>query len=194
MLFSFLACTSTGQNSEDKIKVLIVDGINNHDWKNTTIAAKATLERTGRFTVDVSTTPGRRATKEEWAAWKPDFFNYDVIIGNFNDDCEIDGGCEIDWSKETMANFEKFVSEGGGFVPIHAADNSFTRWPAYNEMIGGGGWGGRQAGVNGYLYRLIDGEWTRSSPDKGLSGEHGRQREFLVIHDQPDHPIVKGLP
>jgi len=69
VLFTFLACTSTGQNAEDKIKVLIVDGINNHDWKNTTIATKATLESTGRFTVDVSTTPGRRASKEEWAAW-----------------------------------------------------------------------------------------------------------------------------
>lgn len=33
-----------------------------------------------------------------------------------------------------------------------------------------------------------------TSPNEGLSGEHGRMREFPVIHDQPSHPILKGLP
>ena len=33
-----------------------------------------------------------------------------------------------------------------------------------------------------------------TSPNEGPSGEHGRMREFLVIHDQPSHPILKGLP
>jgi type 1 glutamine amidotransferase len=61
-------------------------------------------------------------------------------------------------------------------------------------MIGLGGWGGRQAGTHGYLLRLIDGKWQPTSPDEGLSGEHGEQREFAVIHDKPSHPILKGLP
>ena len=30
------------------------------------------------------------------------------------------------WSKETEADFVKFVTEGGGLVVIHAADNSFA--------------------------------------------------------------------
>lgn len=178
----------------EKIKVLIIDGINNHDWENTTIAVKATLEQTGRFFVDVNTSPSRNAPKDAWKTWRPKFFDYQVIVSNFNDDCEVKGGCEPIWSPETMADFEKFVREGGGLVTIHAADNAFAKWPAYNEMIGGGGWGGRQAGQSGYLLRLIDDKWTKTSPDKGLSGEHGNMRKFLVIHDLPSHPILKGLP
>jgi len=35
------------------------------------------------------------------------------------------------------------IQNGGGLVVIHAADNSFPNWPAYNQMIGLGGWGDR---------------------------------------------------
>ncbi len=48
----------------DQIKVLIIDGVNNHNWEMTTEATKATLEQTGRFKVDVSTSPRKRATSE----------------------------------------------------------------------------------------------------------------------------------
>jgi type 1 glutamine amidotransferase len=191
IMVALLSCVSFGS---EKIKVLIVDGVSNHDWKNTSIAAKATLEQTGRFTVDIFTSPSKEAPKDEWEAWRPKFFDYQVVISNFNDDCREDGGCEPLWSSETRADFEKFVREGGGFVVIHGADNAFASWAAYNEMIGGGGWGGRKAGTSGYLLRLVNGKWIRTSPDEGRSGSHGRMREFPVIHDQPSHPILKGLP
>jgi hypothetical protein len=80
-----LSCISF---SSEKIRALIIDGINNHDWENTTIATKATLEQTGRFTVDVNTSPSRNVPKDEWKAWHPKFFDYQVIASNFNDDCE----------------------------------------------------------------------------------------------------------
>jgi len=185
---------TSGGFAADQIKVLIIDGINNHDWENTTKATKATLEQTGRFTVDVSTTPSRRASTEEWEAWHPNFSDYDVVVSNFNDDCEKEDGCEILWSEDVVEEFEEFVREGGGFVPIHAADNAFANWPEYNEMIGIGGWGGRKAGKSGYLLRLIDGKWQRTSPNKGLSGTDEAVKDYLVIHDQPSHPILKGLP
>jgi len=180
--------------SADQINVLIIDGVNNHDWESTTIANKATLERTGRFKIDVSTSPSKRAYREEWEAWRPKFSDYQVVVSNFNDDCEEEDGCEPLWSSETRADFEKFVREGGGFVPIHAADNAFADWVAYNEMIGVGGWGGRKAGKSGSLLRMADGKWMATSPNEGPSGEHGRMREFLVIHDQPSHPFLTGLP
>src|ERR1700676_5418140 len=41
----------------EKIKVLLIDGQNNHNWKATTPVLKWILEDSGRFTVDVSTTP-----------------------------------------------------------------------------------------------------------------------------------------
>ncbi len=42
--------------------------------------------------------------------------------------------------------------------------------------------------------RKYEGKWKQDSPNKGGSGGHGPQREFVVTIDQPDHPIVKGLP
>jgi len=194
VIFSLVLLVASGSFAADPIKVLIVDGVNNHDWKATTKANKATLEATGRFTVDIDTSPEKDAPKEEWEAWRPRFSDYDVVLSNFNDDCWEEGGCDILWSEETREDFEKFVKEGGGFVVVHGADNSFAKWDAYNEMIGMGGWGGRMAGVSGYLLRLIDGEWKRTSPNEGLSGEHAAQREFSVIHEKPNHPILKGLP
>lgn len=45
--------------SLEKIKVLIVDGQNNHDWRSTTPQMKKVLEESGRFIVDVATTPNK---------------------------------------------------------------------------------------------------------------------------------------
>ena len=186
--------TGTG-TAPSKIPALIIDGVNNHDWERTTAAVRATLERTGRFTVNVSTSPERSATREEWEAWRPVFSDYAVVISNFNSDCEReDGACEPYWSRDLRAAFEAFVHEGGGFVSVHAANNHAADWTEYNEMIAVGGWGGRRAGVSGSILREIDGGWTGTSPDEGLSGRHGRIREFQVIHDRPDHAILAGLP
>jgi hypothetical protein len=180
--------------ADARIRVLIIDGVNNHDWERTTAATRATLEHSGRFVVEVSTSPTRDASREEWAAWRPRFADYDVVVSNFNDDCRQEGGCESLWSASTKEDLEKFVREGGGFVAVHAADNHDANWLAYNEMIGVGGWGGRQAGVHGSILRKVEGEWEASSPNEGGSGAHGRRREFLIIHDQPEHPILAGLP
>src|SRR5262245_29490702 len=43
--------------ADDKIKVLIIDGQNNHDWPRTTPVLKKILEGTDRFSVDVATSP-----------------------------------------------------------------------------------------------------------------------------------------
>jgi type 1 glutamine amidotransferase len=188
LLTSVFALTAQIGFSADKIKVLIVDGVNNHNWKLTTAATKGTLLKSGRFDVDVSTSPDKKASKEEWEKWQPNFSKYEVVVSNFND-----GGKTL-WSKATQTAFESFVKNGGGFVPVHAADNSSGDWHAYNEMIAVGGWGGRKAGKSGSLLRLEGGKWKASSPDEGKSGSHGPQRNFMVVHDQPDHPILKGLP
>src|SRR3954466_16141387 len=40
-----------------KIRVVIIDGQNNHDWRSTTPVMKKELEESGRFTVDVAPSP-----------------------------------------------------------------------------------------------------------------------------------------
>ena len=52
----FLAILSAG-SAAAPMKALIVDGQNNHDWKASTPQLQQILEGTGRFTVEVATTP-----------------------------------------------------------------------------------------------------------------------------------------
>jgi hypothetical protein len=59
----------------DKIKVLIVDGQNNHDWRATTPHMKNWLEACGRFTVDVGTAPAKPRRPSQPAKPKPDADN-----------------------------------------------------------------------------------------------------------------------
>jgi len=171
----------------EKIKVLIIDGQNNHNWAKMTPPMKETLLSTGRFTVDVSTLPSNRDPKAKWADWKPDFAKYDVVVSNYND------GGKCRWPMARRKEFEEFVSEGGGFVVVHAADNSSTDWPAYNLMIAVGGWGGRKP-KDGSLLRKKDGKWSPDPAPKGRSGSHGRAWEYQIETETPDHPIMKGIP
>jgi type 1 glutamine amidotransferase len=162
------------------IRALIVDGQNNHDYKSTTPHLKKVLEETGLFTVDVATTPGKGG---DMSTFKPEFKNYRVIISNYSGEA---------WPQETQDAFVAFVRNGGGFVSVHAADNSFPKWKEYNEMIGVGGWEGRNEKSGPYL-RLRDGKWTHD-PTPGTGGHHGQQHAFLMETRVPTHPIMAGLP
>ncbi|MDB6155856.1 MAG: hypothetical protein JWL90_4309 [Chthoniobacteraceae bacterium] len=174
--------TSFGQESKP-IRVLLVDGQNNHSWKATTPLLKQALDSTGRFNVEVSTTPPQGAPADAWAAWKPVFTNYDVVLSNYNGQL---------WPDAVRTDFEKYVENGGGFVCVHAADNSFPEWLAYNRMIGIGGWNGRSEKSGPYLY-IKDGESVRDlSP--GAGGSHGDQHEFVVEVIDQKHPITAGMP
>jgi type 1 glutamine amidotransferase len=159
----------------EKIKALIIDGQNNHDWRKTTPVLKAALESCGRFTVDVATTP------KDLADFKPDFGKYGVIVSNYNG---------ADWPEATRKAFEQYVSNGGGFVSVHAADNSFPKWAEYNKMIGVCGWGGRNKSSGAQL-RWRDGKVQK---DAGGGGTHGKFFSFVVETRDPEHPIMKGLP
>src|SRR5690348_16255238 len=115
--------------AQNKISVLIVDGMNNHDWERGTKLLKAILENSGRFTVDVSTSPtNKNAPPEEWAKWRPDFAKYQVVVNNFN------GGYRTNdthWPRAIEKAFEDYVANGGGVVMIHSANKSFPNWLAY---------------------------------------------------------------
>ncbi len=161
-------------------KLLIIDGQNNHDWKATTPILKKLLEETGKFKVDVATTPAKGA---DMSGFKPDFTGYAVVLSNYNGEA---------WPAATQQAFEKFVRNGGGFVSYHAADNSFPEWRAYNEMIALGGWGNRTEKAGPYM-RYREGKFIRDD-SPGVGGHHGKQHPYQVIIRDPKHPITKGLP
>lgn len=180
--------------AEGPIRVLLIDGQNNHNWKATTpVLVQALEEEEGTFTVTVSTTPakapkGEKSSPEDekWQGWAPDFSQYDVVVSNYNGEL---------WPESVQKVFEEFVADGGGFVSVHAADNAFPQWTAYNEMIGFGGWNGRKRGVDGAVWTYVEnGEVVRDTTTKGGGGGHGPRREFVVEHLDVEHVILEGLP
>jgi len=141
---------------------------------------KSDLEATALFEVDVATSP---ANGQDMSGFKPQFSAYKVIVSNYNGE---------PWPRETQEALVDFVSKGGGLVVVHAANNAFSKWKEYNEMIGLGGWDGRNE-ASGPLLRLRDGQFV---PDTrpGPGGHHGAQHAFLMVTRNPAHPIMAGLP
>lgn len=161
-----------------KIRVLIIDGQNNHDWKATTPVLQRALESAGIFTVSVTTTPAG-GTLDGFA---PEFERYGVVVLNYNG---------ADWPEATRHALEAYVSHGGGLVSVHAADNSFPGWREYNRMIAVGGWGNRND-ASGPMLRWRDGKVVRDM--QGGHGTHGAFHSFVVETRAPRHPITAGLP
>ena len=206
-LLALVACASCASVNAHEIKALIIDGQNNHNqWPKTTMMMKQYLEDSGCFSVDIA------RTKYTWRGGKlleefplddgksyedlekpkadpdfqPAFDDYDVVISNF-------GHNAADWPEATQKSFEEFVKNGGGFVSVHASDNSFPKWKEFNRMIGLGGWGGRNELSGPYVYFDKDEKEVRDD-SPGSGGGHGPQHEFQIVVRNAEHPITKGLP
>lgn len=195
------------QSTPKLIRVLIIDGQNNHDnWPKTTVMMKQYLEEAGIATVEIARTQftwnggkllqdfplddGRQYEDLRQAKTDPDFkppFNdFDVVVNNM-------GYGAARMPAETEKSLEDFVRQGGGLVVIHAANNCWPEWEEYNRMIGLGGWGGRTEKSGPYLYFNEQGEKVLD-PTPGPGGSHGPQHDFQVINRSPEHPIMQGIP
>jgi type 1 glutamine amidotransferase len=199
---------SAEKNTDRQIKVLIIDGQNNHNWRATTPHLKKVLQDCGRFTVDVATAPERRnppkkpkdadaeklaqyeqelARYQEYRAalekFHPDLDKYDVVLSNYNGDL---------WSKQLQKDLDSYVKSGkGGLVIVHAANNSFPDWEEYDRMIGMG-WRGNRYGDR--LTLDAQGKEVRVPRGKGVGAGHGRQHAFAIVVRDGKHPITKGMP
>jgi type 1 glutamine amidotransferase len=166
-----------------RIPVAIVDGESGgtyHNWKVTTQVMKLELEESGLFDVTVITAP---ASDGDFSQFHPDFTRYRAVVMNY------DGP---DWPADLRAQFEKYVQDGGGLVIVHAADNSFPNWKAYNLMTGIGGWRGRDENAGPHWF-WQDGKMVPDTAP-GRAGKHGLRLPFQVTERDPSHPILRGLP
>ncbi len=185
-------------SSAERLKLLIVDGQNNHNWRSTTPVLKSFLEGSGRFTVSVVTSPPRirinkklpktkqaeirAAQQEAWDDFRPVFANYDVVLSNYNGEL---------WPAPVQRSLEKYMLNGGGLVIVHAANNAFPQWSEFNKMIGLG-WRG-----NGFGERVTvgtDGKVVRTPKGKGPGAGHGPQHAFSIVIRDTKHPVTQGMP
>jgi len=93
---------------------------------------------------------------------------YDVILSNWNSWGGGSKEAEAAWTAATREAYLDFVRGGKGHVTVHAGGSSFYKgWPEYRKVS--------------LVY------WNL-----GVTG-HGRQHEFKVRIDKPDHPLTAGL-
>jgi type 1 glutamine amidotransferase len=182
-LGALLLCASVW--AAPPIRVMILDGESGgtyHAWQQTTPYLKRMLADAGIFQVDVVTAPPKGG---DFSAFRPDWSAYRVVVWNYDAPDER-------WPESLKASFEKYVRNGGGFVAVHAADNAFPQWKAFNLMIGVGGWRGRDEKWGAHFY-VQDGKAVRDHAP-GPAGMHGARLPFKVVDRVTDHPITAGLP
>ena len=207
-----LAAATAAPSPDAKYKVLIIDGQNNHNWRETTPVMKKLLEASGRYTVEVATTSQEPAlppkpTKpdatdiekyrkaldnyaDEYGlylrtrdAFRPPIETFDAVILNYNGES---------WPKPFNEALDEYVKNGkGGLVIVHAANNAFGGWKEFNRMIGMG-WRGNGGGDR--LFLNDAGKETRVESGKGDSSGHRYTGPFTITVRNTEHPITKGMP
>jgi len=185
LLTIVLALMTAAPRAASPIKIMLLDGESGgpwHKWQLTTPVLKKILDEPGLFQVDVVTAP---AAGGDFSAFAPKFSDYKAIV--FNYDAPSDR-----WSDALKKSYEDYVAAGGGMVSVHAANNAFAGWDAYNKMIGIGGWRGRTEKDGSYWF-WKDGALA-SDPSAGPAGSHGQRTPFLVTVRDASHPILRGLP
>lgn len=174
---------SFGQPPRRKpVRVLLITGQNNHDWQRTTPLIERILNDADRFAVTVSQTPSGGPSDTAWEQWRPDLRKYDLVFSDYN------GAL---WPPRFREQFEQFLSTGGAAVMLHAANNPFGGWEAFEQMVGLL-WRGADAGAR--LYYDDDGKLQRLPPGEGPGAGHGRVHDWPIEAREPHHPIFKDLP
>jgi type 1 glutamine amidotransferase len=172
---TFSSCTK-----EPVSKTLVITGQSEHNWKASYPVLKDILEKSGLFKVDVMITPEKGT---DMSAFKPGFSKYKLVVLDYSGDR---------WSDETSKNFVDYVRNGGGVVVYHGSSISFPDWKEYNEIIGLGGWNGRNEKSGPYVYYSRNQIITDTAA--GIAGSHGPRHEFEVRTRVSDHPVTAGLP
>ncbi|RYD76178.1 MAG: hypothetical protein EOP84_17260, partial [Verrucomicrobiaceae bacterium] len=176
-----VAAPSTQKDSK-QISVLLIGGQNNHDWKITNEFLLTLLRRQPGISVVESNTPAKDAPASEWAAWNPQFEKYQCVILDYNGQ---------EWPAQVQTAFENYVSGGGSVMAIHAANNSFTGWKAFEQMVGLL-WRGPKFGAS--LYIDDNGQVVREEPGEGRAMGHGKQWDWQLTVRDSQHPITAGMP
>ena len=100
------------------LRVLILTGRNNHDWKATTPVLQKLYQGSERFVAEVSDKP------EDMTAEL--LSRFDVVVSNW---CAWPDVTGRQWGVEAEKAFVEFVRIGKGFALFHAASATFHDWP-----------------------------------------------------------------
>jgi type 1 glutamine amidotransferase len=168
-----------------KIRLLILSGANNHDWKATTPVLKKMYEDSGRFTADV--------TEKVPALTAADFAKYDCIVSNYTTYPKVEGQR---WPAATEKAFIDYIAAGHGFVIFHAASTAWNDWPEFTDLIGLSWQKDKATGKNisghganhSFAVHIVDKEHPITQGMKDF--QHAKDE---LYHRQLLHPTAKVL-
>jgi len=173
-----VACQAQ-ESAASKVMLLTGQASIYHNWQASSAVIETILDQTGLFEIDRVLTP---AVGESMAGFAPRWSDYDAVVMDYDGD---------EWSATTKAALADYLASGGGLVLVHAADNAFPDWPAFQAMAGVGGWRGRDESA-GPMLRWRDGNQVH---DRGSgTAQHPPQHDFQIVTRAPAHPIMRGLP
>ncbi len=147
---------SAGPTKEKKIKMLILSGYGNHEWKKTTPLLLRIFDEARQFETQVTEKPESLTYAE--------LKNYDLVVCNAN--TWPDNNLRL--SPQWEADFAKYVNEGGGALFFHAGASSFYGWEDFLR-IGIGRWG-KETSHNAPVVAKLYGMDQKHPITKGLKG------------------------
>jgi len=132
-LLEEVAAPPAAVDAADKIRVLVLSGANNHNWKETTKALQTVLAANPRLAVTVTETP--------WGMKPADLANYDVLLSNWNTwDKKEEERKQYEWDGAMKTAFLAWINNGGGFFVLHSGSSMFYDWDEYQKLTAGA-WG-----------------------------------------------------
>ncbi len=181
LMLGIALCSCSMEPTRPQIKVMLLTGQSSkyHNWELSSVLLEKHLSAVEMFDVTRVVTP---AQGEDFTGFNPEFGAYDVVVLDY----EGDG-----WPESARKGLESFVGGGGGLVSVHATDNAFGDWPAFNEMIGVGGWGGRDDDFGPKIHWFDGKTQLLNTPGSAM---HPPKHDFEIVTRAPEHPVMKGLP
>lgn len=175
------------QNKDEKLKLLILSGSNNHEWKRTTPQLQRMYLESGRFEVSITESPDTLTYD--------DFKQLDAVVSNWTAWPKH----EYRWPKSTEDGLMKFIKEGGGFVLFHAASATFYDWKEYHELVGST-WGDSTAHGKRVPHKIVftnkDHPVTEGMADFWITDElwvrSGTQANLRILAETFSNPENKG--
>lgn len=207
---------------DKKIRVVIIDGQNNHQWQQTTPVMKKALEESGRFTVDVATSPSipalakpnkpkNESDEKAVEKYKADLAKYEAALPKFNEQLktaqEAFKNWQIDfdkydvivsnyngqsWPKQINADLEERLKAGRIGLVIVHAANNSFGGWKEYNQMIGMGWRDKNYGKR--LKLDDEGKAIIVPAGKDGSTSHAYTGPFKMIVRDQNHPVTKGMP
>ena len=122
LLGCFLSGCQHTEVADQKIRVLILSGSNNHEWKATSAVLQTIFDKQDCFVADLTVRPDTLTYSS--------LQHYHVVVSNWNSWPE--NG--LRWPGPAEEGLLRFIREGGGMVFFHASSSVFYEWPEFRQI------------------------------------------------------------